>query len=162
MKISKFVFSLVGYKAVNAENLDSLTYAVRLYKQGDIDEAESVVKKYLMTRPDDMRGWMTLAKMTDDPQVKRRSLERVLAKDPYHKQARDMLNVLMDVMPNITEFGAESRVDALTHKKQEHQQTTAQSEAKAQWSTIGTRLFLLLIVVAIVIGGVLVLQGQGI
>lgn len=146
---------------MNAENLDSLTYAVRLYKQGDTDEAEAVVKKYLMTRPEDLRGWMTLAKMTDDPQVKRRSLERVLAKDPYHKQARDMLNVLLDVMPNVTEFGAESRVDALTHKKYDHQQDMAQQEAKSQWATIGTRLFLLVVVVAIVIVGVLVLQGQG-
>jgi predicted Zn-dependent protease len=147
---------------VNAENLDSLTYAVRLYKQGDTDEAEAIVKKYLMTRSDDVRGWMTLAKMTDDPQVKRRSLERVLAKDPYHKQAREMLNVLLDVMPNITEFGAESRVDALTHKKQEHRQSASHEEAKSKWETIGTRLFLLLVMMAIVIGGVLVLQGQGI
>ncbi len=147
---------------VNAEKLDPLTYAVRLYKQGDAKEAEAIIKKYLMNHPDDIRGWMTLAKMTDDPQVKRRSLERVLSKDPYHKQARDMLNVLLDVMPNMTEFGAESRVDLLTNKKYEHQQKMAQEEAKSQWATIGARLLLLLAVVAIVIGGVLILQGQGI
>ncbi|MDZ4670995.1 MAG: hypothetical protein SH821_09005 [Phototrophicales bacterium] len=129
---------------MTAEKLDSLTYAVRLYKQGDADEAEALVKKYVMSNPNDTRAWMMLAKMTDDNTVKRRSLERVLAKDPYHKQARDMLSVLLDVMPVTTEFGTESRVDELSNQKWSLMNTQAKEEEKSRlvtWLIWGLLIF---------------------
>ena len=146
---------------VNAEKLDPLTYAVRLYKQGDAEEAETFIKKYLMNHPDDIRGWMTLAKMTEDLQVKRRSLERVLAKDPYHKQARDMLNVLLDVMPNMTEFGTESRVDSLTNKKYATMQVESHEKGKSRTITIAIWGLILFAVAVVIVVAFLVMQGQG-
>jgi len=147
---------------MTTEKLDPLTYAVRLYKQGDSHEAESLVKKYVMSHPDDTRAWMMLAKMSDDNVVKRRSLERVLALDPYHKQARDMLSVLLDIMPAVTEFGTESRMSNIANQKRATMQMESQEEGQSRLVTIlvwGLMIFVAITLVVVAIG---IMQGQGV
>ena len=73
---------------------DLLHRASELVKTGQKQAAEPIIRQYLDAFPDDVRGWWVLANATDDPKLKRRSLERVLQAKPDHAKAWEMLDAL--------------------------------------------------------------------
>jgi hypothetical protein len=73
---------------------DLLERASELVKTGQKQAAEPIIRQYLDAHPDDVRGWWVLANATNDPKLKRRSLERVLQSIPDHAKAWEMLDAL--------------------------------------------------------------------
>lgn len=90
---------------------DLLQKAASLAKAGQRAEAILTLKQYLREQPTDSRAWWALARITDDAETKRKSLERVLKLKPDHDKARDMLSE-MDSYNAILEGELETNVFA--------------------------------------------------
>lgn len=73
---------------------DLLQQAVEAAKSGDRANAIRLTKEYIRETPKDARGWWALTKFTDDPEVQRECLKRVLKLKPDHVQAQQMLSEL--------------------------------------------------------------------
>ncbi len=71
-----------------------LKRAVALAKSGKNVEALKILKSYLRQNPKDVRGWWAVANITDNPKIKRESLQRVLTLKPDHAKARQMVAVM--------------------------------------------------------------------
>ncbi len=75
-------------------SIDLLQQAVDAAKNGNRAEAIKLTKDYIRQTPKDARGWWALTKFTDDPEVQRECLKRVLKLKPDHAQAQQMLDDL--------------------------------------------------------------------
>lgn len=75
-------------------SIDLLQQAVEAAKSGDRPNAIRLTKEYIRESPKDVRGWWALTKFTDDPDVQRECLKRVLKLKPDHAQAQQMLDEL--------------------------------------------------------------------
>lgn len=68
--------------------------AVALAKEGKREEAVRLAKRYIRQNMEDERGWYALAKLSDDPKIKRESLQQVLKLNPDNVRAQEMLGRL--------------------------------------------------------------------
>ena len=75
-------------------SIDLLQQAVDAAQMGNRAEAIKLTKDYIRQTPKDARGWWALTKFTDDPEVQRECLKRVLKLKPDHAQAQQMLDEL--------------------------------------------------------------------
>lgn len=64
---------------------------VQLAKAGKKKEAAQLVRDHVAQHPQDVNAWWLLANIVHHSKVKRHSLERVLALQPNHDQARQLL-----------------------------------------------------------------------
>lgn len=58
---------------------------------GEREEALRLYRQALAVQPEDKNAWMELAALVEDADEKRQALERVLALDPFHEEARAAL-----------------------------------------------------------------------
>jgi hypothetical protein len=68
-----------------------LQQAVAAAKRGRRAEAVTLTKQYIRENPRDARGWWALAKLSDNIEVQKESLKRVLKLQPDHEKARQMM-----------------------------------------------------------------------
>lgn len=75
-------------------SIDLLQQAVDAAQMGNRAEAIKLTKDYIRQTPKDARGWWALTKFTDDTEVQRECLKRVLKLKPDHTQAQQMMEEL--------------------------------------------------------------------
>lgn len=73
---------------------DLLRQVAAALKQGDRHKALQLLKAYIKSNPRDIRGWWALAKLSDDTDIKKECLKRVLRLDPHHAEALEMQAML--------------------------------------------------------------------
>lgn len=71
-----------------------LRQAAVALKEGNRHQALQLLKAYIKTNPSDVRGWWALATLSDDTEIKKESLKRVLRLDPHHAEALEMQAML--------------------------------------------------------------------
>lgn len=77
----------------------TLARAIRLLKAGEHQAAEQTVKRYIKENASDANGWWVLANATHDPELRRKSLLRLLQISPDHPKARAMLDSMTASAP---------------------------------------------------------------
>lgn len=65
--------------------------AVHYYKSGNQRAAEAILKKILLEEPANVEAWFGLALCVDDGKKQKYCLEKVLALNPDHQKARELL-----------------------------------------------------------------------
>ncbi|RMG71533.1 MAG: hypothetical protein D6711_15180 [Chloroflexi bacterium] len=76
--------------SVNAQ----LKQALSLIKQGDVIEAQRLLRSILRTHDDNADAWVLMAMSLSDSEKKRKALENALKIDPAHKQANKLMDQL--------------------------------------------------------------------
>lgn len=68
-----------------------LQQAAVAVKTGNRAQAIELIKQYIRLNPKEARGWWLLARLTENAEVKKESLRRVIRLQPDHQQASQML-----------------------------------------------------------------------
>ncbi len=98
-----------------ADANQQLRQAFTLMKQGNRREAIAIVQSVLKQDRNNASAWWLLANLLDDEDRKRKALDRVLALEPTHKGANEMMDKLAPkVSPFIGMDEAEEEIDLST------------------------------------------------
>ena len=81
---------------------------------GDREHAIQMFREVVRQDPDHASAWMQLATLVEDPEEKRACLQRVLALNPYHEDARAMLATLEGEETHAPEVANDEDVEVLT------------------------------------------------
>lgn len=71
---------------------DLLQKGIAAFQAGEREKARALLEQYVDIEPDDEQGWYYLAAVENDPGIRKRHLERVLAINPFNAKAREVLD----------------------------------------------------------------------
>jgi len=88
---------------MSASNDQKLEQAYRLIQDERLEEAVAILRPVVAAEPDNADAWWLMANAVSDPEEAREALQRVLAANPNHVEARSLLDRLNELYPPLPE-----------------------------------------------------------